>query len=228
MKPAEVERLFAELKFSCDVRRPPDGARARQFRTGWEDATIRHANYGETTLSRLTWRNLGYRFGQHEGLQPQAAIDAVYRILEQAYTWLWVPRSYEDHLLQEYWRRAGGRLYVEVPIGGTGGRGGWPVGSTRRRVDAVRFLNARDPAIVRFSARKFRERVELLAVELIEAKPALNRSVIGQIVAGRDMFLRDYGVDVQRSVVVCGSTDGALEWVCCQHDIIVEVLSVNP
>lgn len=114
MKPAEVEGLFAELKFACDVRRPPDDARARQFRTGWEDATVRHANYGEATLTRLTWRNLGYRFGEHQGLQRLEAIDAVYRILGAAYTWLWVPRSHEDHLLQKYWRRAGGRLYVEV------------------------------------------------------------------------------------------------------------------
>jgi hypothetical protein len=61
-------------------------------------------------------------------------------------------------------------------------------------------------------------------VELIEAKPSLNRSAIGQVVAGRDMFRRDYGVGVQHSVVVCGSSDGALEWVCRTHDIKVEVV----
>src|SRR5262249_18532 len=98
--------------------------------------------------------------------------------------------------------RAGGCMSKFRSVG-QGGVGAGVVGWAGRGGDGVGFLNGRDPAIVRFSARKFRERVELLAVELIEAKPALNRSVIGQIVAGRDMFLRDYGVDVQRSVVVC-------------------------
>lgn len=223
MKPAEVERLFSELEFTRDARRPPDEARRRQFRVGWEDATIRPASYGHTTLGRLTWCNLGYGFGQHEGPRSAETIDAVYRILEQAYVRLWVPRSEEDHLLQQYWRRVGGRLYVEVPIGGVGGSGHWPIGSTRRRLDAIRLMDAPDPSIVRFSSREFRARVETSPIELIEAKPSLNRAAIGQVVAGRDMFPRDYGVGVQRSVVVCGSTDAALEWVCRKHDIEVEV-----
>jgi hypothetical protein len=155
MKPAEIERLFAELKFTCDVRRPPDDARGRQFRAGWEDATVRREDYAEATLSRLTWRNLGYRFGEHEGPRPAEAIEALYRVLEQAYSRLWVPRSDEDHLLESYWRRVGGRVYVEVPIGAAGGPGDWPAGSTRRRLDAVRFSNAADPAIVVFPCPSF-------------------------------------------------------------------------
>src|SRR6266849_4574696 len=95
MKRAEIERLFSELKFACDVRRPPDEARRRQFRAGWEDSTLRKAQYADATLSRLTWRNLGYRFGEHQGPQPVEAIDAIYRTLEQVYTRLWVPRSHE-------------------------------------------------------------------------------------------------------------------------------------
>jgi 5-methylcytosine-specific restriction protein A len=228
MTPPEVERLFTDLTFECDVRRPPDDARARQFRMGWEDATVRDGIYGEATLSRLTWRNLGYRFGQHVGQRPIDAIDAIYRILALGYSRLWVPRSYEDHLLQEYWRRVGGRLYVEVPIGAAGGLGDWPVGSTRRRLDAVRLMNAGDPAIVRFAVPEFRARVESLGVELIEAKRSLNRGAIGQVVAGRDMFRREYGVAAQCSVIVCGSTDDALLWACRQQDIRVEVVAVNP
>lgn len=228
MKPAEVERLFADLRFACDVRRPPDDTRARQFRMGWGDATLRRVDYVEATLTRLTWRNLGYRFGEHEGSQSAEAIQAVYRILEAAYTRLWVPRSHEDHLLQQYWRRVGGRLYVEVAIGAPDGPGGWPAGSIRRRLDAIRLLKAADSAIVRFSSREFRARVDSSPIELIEVKPALNRSVVGQVVAGRDMFLHDYGVGVQRSVIVCGSTDGALEWVCRQHDISIEVVGLVP
>lgn len=227
MKSPEVERLFAELKFACDIRRPPDKARARQFRVGWEDATTRQRTYGQAVLSRLTWRNLGYRFGQHEGPRPLDAIDAIYQILAQAYSRLWVPRSYEDHLLHAYWRRVGGRLYVEVPIGAAGGLGDWPVGSTRRRLDGIRFLNAADSAIVRFAMPEVRARIESFAVELIEAKPSLNRGAMGQIIAGRDMFRRQYGVAAQRSVIVCGSTDGALAWACGQQGIDVEVVDVD-
>jgi 5-methylcytosine-specific restriction protein A len=226
MKPTEVERLFAELSFACDVRRPPSERRRLQFRVGWDDATVRAVQYAAATLSQLTWRNLGYRFGEHEGPRPAEAIDAVYRILERAYVRLWVPRSNEDHLLQSYWRRAGGRLYVEVPIGVAGSPGDWPAGSTRRRVDAVRFLNAGDSAVVRFSSSEFRVNVGSLPVELIEVKPCLNRGVIGQVIAGRDMFQRDYGVAVRRSVIVCGTSDGALEWVCREHDITVEVVAL--
>jgi hypothetical protein len=75
---------------------------------------------------------------------------------------------------------------------------------------------------------EFRARVGSLAVELIEAKPSLNRAAIGQVVAGRDMFRRQYGVAAQCSVIVCGSTDGALEWACRLQDIKVEVVGVNP
>ena len=57
-------------------------------------------------------------------------------------------------------------------------------GSTRRRLDAVRLVSASDPAIVRFSPGEFRRRLAGARVELIEAKPSLNRGVIGQVVAG--------------------------------------------
>jgi hypothetical protein len=42
------------------------------------------------------------------------------------------------------------------------------------------------------------------------------------------MFRRQYGVAAQCSVIVCGSTDGALEWACRQQDIKVEIVGVNP
>ena len=223
-KPDAVERLFTELRFDRDVRRPPDDKRRVQFQMGWGDATVRQREYSESILRRLTWHNLGYRFGRNQGPQPVEAIDTVYRVLARAYGTLWVPRSPEDHLLRSYWRQASGRLYVEVPIGAASGPGSWPTQSTRRRLDAVRFPDASDPAIVRFSAAEFQERVGLLRVELIEAKPSLNRAAIGQVIAGRDMFRRNYGVSVHRSVVICGAGDGALEWVCSEHDIEVEVI----
>lgn len=47
--------------------------------------TVSQTQYAEPTLTRLTWRNLGYRFGQSEDPQPSDTLDAVYRILAQAY-----------------------------------------------------------------------------------------------------------------------------------------------
>lgn len=222
MKPADIEGLFADLKFDRDDRRPPDEARREQFRTGWEDAAVRGKGYAKATLRRLTWRNLGYRFGEAWGSQPSQTIDAVYKVLARKYETLWVPRSNEDHLLLSYWRRVGGRLYVEVPIGGPGGPGKWPPGCTRRRLDGVRLTDVQDPAIVRFSTGEFRQRIRRANAELIEVKSSLNRLVIGQIIAGRDMFGREYDWAPQRSVVLCAESDTALEWVCQQHDIVVE------
>lgn len=223
MKAAEIERRFAELDFDCDERRPPDDARRAQFRAGWEDATVRRRTYSTSSLRHLTWRNLGYRFGEAEGRQAVETIEAVYDVLAQRYETLWVPRSIEDHLLFAYWRRVGGRIYAEVPLGGPGGPGKWPSGCTRRRLDGVRFVGASDPAIVRYSAGEFRQWVSDADTELIEVKRWLNRLVIGQIIAGRDMFGREYGTDARRSVIICAESDTALEWVCQRHEIFVQI-----
>jgi hypothetical protein len=225
MKPAEIERLFSELKFSRDVRFPPDEMRRGQFRAGWEDATVRGKEYGAGVLSRLTWRNLGCRFGQIEGPQTVDRIDAVYLFLADRYGSLWVPRSSEDYLLQRYWQRVGGRVYVEVPIGGSDGPKEWAGGSSRRRLDGVRLPGAADPAIVRFSSEAFHQRVQSEPVELIEVKRSLNRPVIGQVIAGRHIYTRQYGGTVVRSVVVCGQSDSALKSVCQGQDIVVEVVA---
>jgi len=202
VKSADIERLFVQLKFDRDDRLPPDAARRGQFRAGWEDATVRSQSYAETTLRRLTWRNLGYRFGESQGPCPAEVIHAVYDALAERYETSWVPRSTEDYLLRSYWQRVGGRLYVEVPIGGPGGPGQWPLGCTRRRLDGVRLSRVEDPAIVRFSTREFGERVRSADAELIEVKRCLNRPVIDQIIAGRDMFGREYDGGAQRSVIV--------------------------
>jgi hypothetical protein len=199
-------------------------AAVSSFNAAGKTLPLRRQGYAESTLGRLTWRNLGYRFGQREGRQSLDAIDAVYRVLAQSYGRLWVPRSNEDHLLRSYWQCVGGRIYVEVPIGAVGGARNRPAGSTRRRLDGVRFLDSKEPAIVRFSDAEFRNRIGSSNVELIEVKPGLNRSVIGQVVAGRDIFRQDYGVAVHCCVVVCGASDGALEWVCREHDIAVNVV----
>ncbi len=137
----------------------------------------------------------------------------------------WKARTQEDQLLHAYWLRVGGRVYTEVPIGGPGGPGNWPPGCTIRRLDAVRVLSDNDAsAISRFRApeNRFPPETALAAVELIEVKVALDRPVIGQIIAGTDMFVRQYGVQVARQVILCRTGDSALEWVCEKRGIIVE------
>lgn len=64
-----------------------------------------------------------------------------------------------------------------------------------------------------FSQSQLRDIVEDCHVEVIEVKSSLNRPVIGQAIAGRDMFERDYEPRTIEPVVVCGSGDPALEWV---------------
>ena len=52
----------------------------------------------------------------------------------------WRPKTNEDMLLHTYWKKIGGIIYTEVPIGGSGGRGKWSMGCTLRRLDGVRIV----------------------------------------------------------------------------------------
>ncbi|MBS1263441.1 MAG: hypothetical protein MAG715_00622 [Methanonatronarchaeales archaeon] len=73
------------------------------------------------------------------------------------------------------------------------------------------------------SEAEVKEVVEEGFVELIEAKRKVNRPVFGQVVAGRDMFKRHYGSKVDRSVALCNVPDPAMEWVCGQNGVGVEL-----
>ncbi|MFQ3651911.1 MAG: HNH endonuclease [Gemmataceae bacterium] len=81
MTPEDIERAFAQMHYNDDYRKAPDDRRRVRFRTGWEDATKRGAAYSEATLQRLTWNNLGYRFGRQFGTASPEEIDAVYEHL---------------------------------------------------------------------------------------------------------------------------------------------------
>lgn len=59
-------------------------------------------------------------------------------------------------------------------------------------------------------------------VEIIEAKKSLNRPAIGQIIAGNDMFAREYKVVPKKQVILCLVGDSALEWVCSKRKISIE------
>lgn len=138
----------------------------------------------------------------------------------------WKPRSLEDRLLHTYWSQAGGRLYLEVHIGGPGGPGNWPPSSKIRRIDGVLIRGIPDvpKAAVPYAqhSQEFYEVVEGRAVELIEVKRALGRYVIGQALAGLAMFERQYPADSVVPVILCAHGDPALEWFCEEHGIRVE------
>jgi len=85
MTPLEIRQLFSQLQYERDVRKQPDERRRGQFRAGWEDRTIRGKIYDEGTLLRLTWHNLGYRFGEHFGYRSPEQIDEAFRVLTKLY-----------------------------------------------------------------------------------------------------------------------------------------------
>lgn len=139
----------------------------------------------------------------------------------------WRPTTPEDHLLQAYWEHMGGVIVPEVHIGGTG-PADWPEGSASRRLDGLRFRSEYKDGITTATAIRQPQLRDLVAgrhVEVIEVKQVLNRPVIGQAIAGRDMFQRDYNPGSIEPVVVCGSGDPGLEWVCRRNGLRVEVVA---
>lgn len=145
---------------------------------------------------------------------------------EDSSTLRWSPQTVENRLLASYWDRVGGIVVPEVHVGATG-PGNWPSGSSRRQLDGLRFPSEYRDEITTptaFSQSQLRDIVGDRHVEVIEVKQSLGRPVIGQAIAGRDMFERDYDPKTIEPVVVVGSGDPALEWVCRRNGIRVEIV----
>jgi hypothetical protein len=63
-----------------DVRDTNPDATARRrarFQIGWQHA-VEDREYGEDTMSRLTWQNLGWRLGRIFGATPDSLIEEMY------------------------------------------------------------------------------------------------------------------------------------------------------
>ena len=135
----------------------------------------------------------------------------------------------EARLIEEYWQDVRGLLCKEVPIGGNV-PGVWPERSRFRRLDGVRFqsIDGVDDGIVFYGRvrRRFAEWAARYPVELIEAKRRLNRTAIGQIIAGVDMFQHQYQPLQIMPVIVCTEGDPALAWVCERRRIQVRIVAV--
>lgn len=141
----------------------------------------------------------------------------------------WEPTSREDELLVAYHDDAGGRIYTEVPAPWSGGHNTWPEGFSNRYIDGIRLSHHSADRITSFAnnGTEVRQTVEGTDVEVIEIKRQLNRPVIGQAIAGCDLFEAEYRPSSVRGVVICESTDSALEWVCEQRGIRIEVVDRN-
>jgi hypothetical protein len=136
----------------------------------------------------------------------------------------WAPGSLEDKILFKYWQENGGTVYLEVPIGNSGRRGGWPPGSNVRRIDGVRIPSS-STGQKQFIASAGSKEIDLYEifrdkeVELIEVKKELNRVVFGQVVAGVEMFNRQYKPKKVIPIVLYREGDPAMEWVCHRNGV---------
>lgn len=133
------------------------------------------------------------------------------------------PVTGENHSLLAYWQHRGerGLMYLEVHLGG-GGPGDWPNRRSHRALDALYLPDHPDSAI-----RHWTPDVGLAAAvdgqvcEIVEAKNHLNVDVIGQCIAGVDMFSRSYPNHGRIDMVAAveGTPDPALTWVCRRRGI---------
>jgi hypothetical protein len=135
------------------------------------------------------------------------------------------PSSGEDWSIIRWWRAhpRRGLLWVEVELG-RGGPGAWPNRRSHRRIDAVHLPGHSDRVVRDWGADSvgFAAAVTGAEIELVEAKQRLNVDLIGQCIAGVDMFSRaypDHGLLVPVAVIR-GSIDLALAWVCNRRGIL--------
>lgn len=140
----------------------------------------------------------------------------------------WKPETFEDKLILSYFKENGGTIYTEVPTPWSGGEKDWPKGYTNRYIDAVRIPNTeKENKIKPFAdhGEEFLKSVEGKIIELIEVKERLNRYLIGQLLAGHDLFKADYSPKKIKLVALCQTSEPGLEWVCKNRKIKIEILN---
>jgi hypothetical protein len=99
---------------------------------------------------------------------------------------MWTPSTLEDHLLQEYFSEYPGTAFLELPVSLLNDP------SRARRIDAVLVPDA--PSEVHppseYDIDKVREAIHGKSIHVIEAKYALNRGVIGQVLVAKHLIER--------------------------------------
>lgn len=136
---------------------------------------------------------------------------------------MFTPRTLEDNLIYKYWENNKGSLFLEVPIGNN--RNIWPKGSKIRRIDAIRVLDSNNEIYRPFRLDIFQDIIKDKHIELIEAKQNLNRLVYGQVIAGIDMFIKQYKYKEIKGVILCEVGDPALEIICKERGIEAEIIN---
>jgi hypothetical protein len=137
-------------------------------------------------------------------------------------------RTYEDHLLLEYWQAFGGLVFAEVPVGRDGPKE-WPEGAKPRRIDGVRIVSPgseKAPSdIIAFGKRRdanwFERVIAGAEIEVLEVKRSLDRVVLGQVIIGADLLDIEYAPTNIDQVVICEVGDPVLETVCDRRGIKV-------
>lgn len=135
---------------------------------------------------------------------------------------IFTPKTLEDNLIYKYWEKNKGSLFLEVPIGDN--RNIWPKGSKVRKIDAIRVLDSNNEIYRSFSLERFQDIIKDKNIELIEAKQNLNRLVFGQIIAGIDMFIKQYKCKDIKGVILCEEGDPALEIICKDRGIKIIIV----
>lgn len=95
----------------------------------------------------------------------------------------WEPSSLEDRLLQEYAKTNPGTFYLEMPVRSLSKPG------RARRIDALRIPGTRTRFLKScdYSTAEVSEAAKGQRIHVIEAKHALNRGVIGQVLVARHL-----------------------------------------
>lgn len=105
------------------------------------------------------------------------------------------------------------------------GQGNWSKGTKVRRIDGIGFNELEEIPDGIYKINSPSEFTNLLkkvkTIDLIEIKTTLNRLVIGQVIAGIDMFKREYGNIHINPVIICSKSDLGMEWVCENRGIEV-------
>lgn len=133
--------------------------------------------------------------------------------------------SAEDRLIKRYLQtKRRGVIFTEVTVDNHPDNGG-----RARRLDAVRILDLRLrdgwDRVHQYSQnrRKLKDAINGHPVEVIEAKRALGRSVVGQVIVGAELLKMKYRVGPVQKTVVCLRGNRSIEKVCKNLGIHVKV-----
>jgi hypothetical protein len=128
---------------------------------------------------------------------------------------MWTPRTPEDRLLALYLAANPGLLFLEVEVG----QGDENCGP--RRLDGLLIPACESQVRVQgsYSRADIAAAVQGQRVHVLEAKRKLNRTVIGQVLVGVSLFMRDFSPASVQGVAVCAFGNPDLEWYCLEQDI---------